>query len=695
MTVTPEPRTLRLRFQNARRTAADGAAGLRRHWETLSWSWSAFYGWFAATLCALLACALLWLYFLDWNTMRGPVARYASLRLGREVRIDGDLAVRLFSLTPHVDVSGLKVVNPGWVGQPLAADTAHVSFSFRLIPLLFGHLILPSVEMDRPQIQIVRNAGGRTNWDFGKSGDGWHIPVINHFVIQNGRLTIDDRVRKMVFVGTVSSHENAGNGNNAFELAGQGTLNGNKFVAEIRGGALLHVDEAKPYIFTADIHSGATHIEAQGDIPNPFYLGRFRAATTFSGTNLSDLYYLTGLAFPGTPPYRLSGTLTREGPIFYLSELTGIIGETDLHGAMTVDTKRSPPFVRGTLRSHKLIFADLGPLFGAPLHGHPVHRLSNAQRISTAVAQPGGLLPDVSLHIERFRQMNANVQYDADTIVSHDLPLRDLHVHVGLDGGVMMLDPIAFDFTRGRLAGSVRIDGRKAIAATDIDVRLTNIRLEKFVSSNPPAIEGLLEARAKLHGVGNSVHKAASNANGAMTFVVPSGKVRKSFAELTGIDVLNGLGLVLTNDKSDMGLRCAVARFDARNGVLRAQKITVDTDEIAIAGEGSVDLGNETLNMSISGKPKEFRIGRIRAPLLVTGSLSHPDVHVKASAALLQGGIAVLLGFIAPPAALLAFVDPGLEKDANCVALTQQASRGTAPVKKLPAGAVTQSRSRN
>jgi hypothetical protein len=95
--------------------------------------------------------------------------------------------------------------------------------------------------------------------------------------------------------------------------------------------------------------------------------------------------------------------------------------------------------------------------------------------------------------------------------------------------------------------------------------------------------------------------------------------------------------------------------------------------------------------MSVSGKPKEFRIGRVRAPLLVTGSLSHPDVHVKASAALVQGGIAVLLGFITPPAALLAFVDPGLQKDANCVALSRQASRGPAPVKKLPVSAITQS----
>jgi uncharacterized protein involved in outer membrane biogenesis len=689
-TVTANTKTLDARIRDAhqksREAAARGFAALRLRWHRTTWSWGAFYGWSALVLVSLLAGVVLWLYLLDWNTLRGPVARYASQRLGREVRIDGNLDVHIFSWTPRISVTGLKVVNPDWVGQPLAADIDRAAFSFQLVPLLYGHLVLPVVEIDKPQIQVVRDAQGRTNWDFGKSSDGWHIPLIHKFIIQNGELRIDDRQRKMLFVGTVSSQETADSGNNAFQLTGQGTLNGNKFLAEIHGGALLHVDASKPYDFSADIHSGATHIEAHGAFPNPFYLGRFWATTTFSGANLSDLYYLTGLAFPGTPPYHLSGTLTRNGPLFHFAEFGGIVGETDLRGDLSVERVNDLPFVRATLHSRKLNFTDLGPLFGAPAHG----RSSPAEPRTVLAATGPHLLPDTPLHIERIRQMNADVQYDADTITSKDFSLRDLHVHVGLDSGILTLNPIAFDFTRGRLTGSVKVDGRNAVAATDIDARLTNIRLEKFVSGNPPAIEGLLEARAKLHGVGNSVHKAASNADGAVTFVVPSGKIRKSFAEFTGIDALNGLGLILTNDKSDTGLRCAVAHFDARNGVLQARQITVDTDQVAILGKGSVDLGSETLDMAVTGKPKEFRFGRIRAPLLITGPLSHPDVHVKASAVLLQGGVAVLLGLITPPAALLAFVDPGLQKDANCVALTQQASRGSAPVKRLPASAIAQ-----
>src|SRR5689334_6829201 len=38
--------------------------------------------WTIGLIIALIAAALVWLYFLDWNTMRGPVGRWASMKLG-------------------------------------------------------------------------------------------------------------------------------------------------------------------------------------------------------------------------------------------------------------------------------------------------------------------------------------------------------------------------------------------------------------------------------------------------------------------------------------------------------------------------------------------------------------------------------------------------------------------------------------
>ena len=673
-----------------RTASGDGAlararSAAQRRWNDFRWSWPAFFRWSFAVVVSLILGALIYLYLLDWNTMRGPVGRYVSHRLGREVRIEGDLKVHLFSWTPSLSAEHVTIANPSWVQQPLAADIGRFATSVRLMPLLRGRTILPNVEFDDADMLLIRDLGGRTNWDgMGGGRDAFKLPPIQRFAVSNGHLKIDDRVRKLRFEGIVSSTEQAGAGDRAFQLLGEGTLNGNKFLADVHGGPLLNVDVDKPYRFAADLRAGATHVTADGNLPRPFHLDRFWAKTDFSGPTMSDLYYLTGLVFPATPPYHLTGTLARDGTVYRLANMDGIVGQSDLHGEMIVQAGQTPTFLNAKLSSRVLRFVDLGPFIGSPPVGHSKTNPTSAKSLARAVAVAGPhALPDTPLDIDRVRQMNADVQYDAASVKSEDFPLRDFHMHLLLDNGVMTLNPLTFDFIRGKLAGSVKIDARKDVPVSDVDARLTDIRLEQFVKGNPPPVEGLLEARAKLHAVGNSIHKAASNANGAVTLVVPSGRLRKSFAELTGIDVLNGVGLLLANDKSDTDLRCAVVRFDAHDGGLTAEQFTVDTKSVLIQGKGNVDMKNETMDFEVTGKPKEFRIGRVRAPITISGPFADPHVGIKAGAALGQGGVATALGLLNPFAALLAFVDPGLTKDANCAALTQTASKGPAPVRQV------------
>ena len=123
-----------------------------------------------------------------------------------------------------------------------------------------------------------------------------------------------------------------------------------------------------------------------------------------------------------------------------------------------------------------------------------------------------------------------------------------------------------------------------------------------------------------LTATGNSVHSAASSANGTFTAVVPSGGMRHSLAEWTGVDVLSALSLNLSGDNSDTKLRCAVANFGARDGVLTSQDFVIDTDPVRIDGGGSINLRDETLDMRMQGKPKNFQIMRLRAPITVQGS---------------------------------------------------------------------------
>jgi uncharacterized protein involved in outer membrane biogenesis len=93
----------------------------------------------------------------------------------------------------------------------------------------------------------------------------------------------------------------------------------------------------------------------------------------------------------------------------------------------------------------------------------------------------------------------------------------------------------------------------------------------------------------------------------------------------------------------------------------------VDTETMLIQGEGTVSLRDETLNLRLQGQPKEPRLIRIAAPITIGGHLRSPSLGVEAGPIAGQGGIAAAIGaLVAPIAAILPFVDPGLAEDANC-----------------------------
>src|SRR4029077_19826962 len=161
---------------------------------------------------------------------------------------------------------------------------------------------------------------------------------------------------------------------------------------------------------------------------------------------------------------------------------------------------------------------------------------------------------------------------------------------------------------------------------------------------------------------------------------------RSAFAELTGINIANGLGLLLTKDEQKADLRCGVAQFQALQGTLVAKSLVFDTQNVLITGKGEIDLGSEKLDLDLSGQPKKFRLGRVRAPIAVRGTLLHPSIGVKTGNTVGQGAAAVGLGaLLGPWGAVLAFIDPGLAKDADCSSLLDEARQQGAQLKTASA----------
>ncbi len=638
----------------------------------------------------IVLAIIVFLILFRWNWLRGPLAHAISGRLNRPVQITGDLEVHPWSWSPRATIHGLVIANAPWAGPKPLATLPRLTVQIKLLPLLKGQTILPLVESDAPRVDLLRDAQGRENWNFhpGQKPKPLKLPAINNFLIKNGALSFIDVKHHIDFKGTIASNERVnGYSQGVFVIDGKGSLNKARFIAHVTGGALVNVDPAHPYHFDARAEAGETKVRLVGQIAHPFNFGAFSGILAADGPDLADLYYLSGVALPNSPPFSLKAGFGRNGSIYALRHLTGHLGGSDVFGRLTIDDSTGRILLTGDLHSRKLRFADLTAAFGgAPKKGARTFLSPQQKIVAAKLDAEHRIFPDTHLDLARVRAMDAAIKFHADTIEAGKIPIHGATANLTLKKGVLDVNPLDLGLPQGRVVGTVHLDARGRVPTEAIDMRLSNARLETFAASKkggPPPLDGVLLGRAKLNSSGDSIRAAAAGANGAMTIVVPQGEIRQAFAELLGIDATKGLFLLLSKSQQETPIRCAVVDFRARDGVLNADRIVLDTGVVLVTGTGDIDLRNENLNFVLKGKPKKFRLIRLSAPITIKGGLTSPKVGVDILKAAPQAALGVAIGVLAAPvAAILPFVAPGLAKNADCSSLLTEAATGPAPVKK-------------
>jgi len=654
--------------------------------------------WAAAIVVVLATAVIVLIWLFDWNMLRPLVAREITAKTGRTASIDGDLKVHLFSWTPTAEIDGLTLQNPSWADRPLMFKAKQVTVSVNLARLLRGQIVVPELKFIEPVVNLERDSKGRASWELGTPAGTPNgnkqpskIPAIQRLLIQDGKLHVVDQIRKLRFGGSVVAMDEAGKDNaSAFEVRAKGSLNEKPFRLDAHGGPLLALTPDKPYTFSLHVTAADINLETRITVPKPFDLGLLDVKFQVSGNDLADVYYLTGLALPNTPAYRLAAAVHVSGTTYRVDDLNGKLGSSDLAGKVVVETSGTRPKLTATLTSHNLRLIDLAPALGQPAGNSD--SLSAAPRASTPNHRNGGangepragggghLLPDADLQVNRVRGMDADVTYSAAAVTTPKFPMKNVSFHVVLDDGMLTIDPLSFILDQGTFSGSVRINARADVPVTTIDMRMADVDLAQFKmgKAGQSPLSGVLVGRVKLHGTGSSVHKLAADSDGGISLVVPHGEVNQVLAELTGINVTRGLGLLLTKNDSKTAIRCGVIDFQARNGTLGAKTMFVDTTDVLITGRGDINLNSEALNLALRGDPKKLRLTRIRSPITIKGTLDHPSIGIDARKLAEQAAVATALGtLLTPVAAILAFVDPGLAKSKDCAESLAEARQPT------------------
>lgn len=625
--------------------------------------------WFAITL-ALLAAAILVLVSLpNWNALRDPLVRFVYDRTGRELHIGGDLEVRLGWPRTHIRAADVTFSNPPWAHGKNMIAVRGVSADLSMLPLFRRRVVFPEVRLDRADVALEKSSDGRKNWllDRNQRDDRARVEI-EHLAARDGRISYLDPATGTRLVAQVSTPTlRTANSAVPLRFSVRGQYRGQPLVAQGTGDAVLGLRDVKtPYRIKVAGRVGSTVARADGHITNLVELSAVDLAIDLRGASLAELYPLLGMVFPDTPRYTTTGRLIRSGRLWRYEKFHGHVGNSDVDGTLQVETGRARPLLQATLTSRKLDVADLGPLVGR-------------NKRDARSAADGRVLPTTPFRTERWPRMDADVTFEARSIVRRNaLPIANLSTRLRLEDAVLRLDPLAFDVAGGTLAGAVKLDGRRPPirAAADLKVRKMSIaRLFPTLDLEKTSI-GEINGDIELAGAGNTVAAMLGTADGEMAVVVDGGTVSRLMMETASLHLLEMLQLKLSGDEV-IRIRCGVADFGVKDGVMDARALVFDTDIVRIDGGGQIDLEEERLDLDIVPKSKKVSLVALRTPIRVRGSLADPDVDLDKGKLALRGLGAVALGVVNPALALVPLIEANTADDSECRKLIAEAKAAT------------------
>ncbi|WP_159914938.1 AsmA family protein [Pantoea sp. 18069] len=565
------------------------------------------------------------------------------------------------------------------------ASIAHASASLRLWPLLARQLQIDTLVLDGPDIVFARRKDGKVNWQFERPEPGatpWQFDV-GELRIQQGWLGYVDGSIDLAVRARLASVDNAP----ADSPYGLGfALTGRYGKAQVAGrgkaGPVLSLREQKvdyPLQFSAS--AGSVAATAEGILANPVSLSGLDFDVTLKAASMADLYPLTGLVLPNTPPFEtrghLSGSLAPEKAVWKYEDFRGKVGRSDLQGHLTYTSGKPRPRLEGSMRSEQLRLADLVPVLG-----------TSEAKAERAKATGGKILPDDTFDIGRWNAMDLDLQFDGKHIVSSDtLPINALSTHAILKDGVLRLDPLRFDVAKGRFDTVVVLDSNRQPLQGEIKGTVAGLKLSALF----PKVElmekslGQMDGAVALSAQGNSVAKLLGTSTGEFKLFVRDGTLSRQLLDLAALNVGSIVVAKLFGDDKEVKLQCAVADFAVRQGVAQARVAKLATPEANVEATGTIDMANEQFDLRIKPESLEWKFFSLRTPLYVRGPFSQPKVGPQAGPLLLRAGAAAAAIAIAPVAlALVPITVPGAEDDANC---SQLLAQGRAAVQSGSKGA--------
>ena len=631
-----------------------------------------------ATLIGLIFFAWLVLFVTKGRFLKHTFERIASYHTGRTVKVAGDFNLYLDPFATKFLAEGLTISNPSWATKPNLFSAKLIDTRIDTLSFLFGSQSKVNfIDLINGDADLEWDKQHQQNtWTFGKtSGQPLKLPLIQRAQVQGTDIHYRDGRMQLiadVHFDPISAQNNSFANNIRF--AGGGTMRGIPFTLtgqQTSPNQLLAGGENQ---FQLHVSGSKTKIDVAGTLPGATVIEGADLSVAARGQNIRDLFDLIGVAVPDTRVYHLRAHMMKRGEQYRFTRMTGMYGESDLAGAVTVTIPADPKqrlFLKADLSSRHVDIIDIGPFIG---YDPKTLAAEGATAAATTQHKQDGvprILPDAPLRIDALKSFDAKVDYRIATIKEPFVPVSNIVLGLDLNHSLLKLSPLNFDVAGGHLKSDISIDARTPAVLTDYDIRLSPTPIAKLLyksgATEAPAT-GTMTARVRMHGTGDSIRKSLASSSGRIAIILPKGSFWTKYIQLSEFDLGVFLERLLQDKlKKPVEVNCGLIGFTVRDGIAAADPILIDTDKNVMTAKGGFSFKDESLSLAFRADAKKFSLFSGQSPVGIEGHFAEPKLQIVTPQLLTRAGVGIGLGVVASPiAALIAFVDPGDAKSAAC-----------------------------
>ncbi len=548
-------------------------------------------------LLLLLGAVWIAVHTIDFKSLIGPIQARVRDATGRELRVDGNIDLKL-SLEPKVVIEGISLANAPWGNAPQMITARRVEAQVALLPLLHRDFQVRSFTLVEPVIALETDAKGNGNWQFSNAAPGAPSPP-------GGAMAVGG-----LFVGDLS----------------------------IQNGTLTYRDGETGKLTTVTI----AELSLNARDPGSAVSARFRGSVDDIAVALEgDLGPLTSLAQRRWPyPVALKGQINGQQAsvktqvkvqeqTVNLDPLEVGVGKDTLAGQLSV--------VTGQARS-KVAFKLAAPTLALNAIAIPV---GGAPGKTAAVPKSRFMFSEAPFDLGVLRSVDADGDLAVDALQLPDgRTLDHVRLQFSLQNSVLDAPVVQVGLFGGTVVGHLKLDATREKDATlnlHLDAKgldLSAIFAQAGIKREVHGGKTALNVDVASHG--NSLHQWAGSANGNVLAVVGPASLGHTGTSDAALNKLADAVNPFRNVDATTELTCAVVRLPLANGVARVDRsIAFETNKIGVTASGSLDFGSETLDLSIKPQMRKgisLNIDQFASLVHFHGPFSAPTVGVDAKA---------------------------------------------------------------